>query len=233
MAGAWFRGPNWSIVGTGDYTGDNVDDILWYNSATRDVGAFEQNVGGSGTWLGLGSGGPNWSIEGTGDYTGDNVDDILWYNSVTRDVGAFEQNVGGSGTWLGLGSGGRIGPYSHKSERGGRSRPFRLAKARFECGLWASGLSGEAVGGWLGCPGAGHQLFEREAGQRLTSLVSWLANRLMDRRRSICKFMPPAELCRTGSFSPGFVVTGTWSTRHSSCAPLSTAEDRMMVAEGT
>lgn len=35
----------------------------------------------------------------------------------------------------------------------------------------------------------------------------------------ILAFMPPAELCRVGSFSPDFSLTGVWSVRHSSfCA---------------
>lgn len=43
--------------------------------------------------------------------------------------------------------------------------------------------------------------------------------RLAGRCRSSWRFMPPAELCRVGSFSPDFSLTGVWSVRHSSfCA---------------
>jgi hypothetical protein len=76
--------PNsWRIEGTGDFNGDDRDDLVW----RRDDGAFT-------TWLAQPNGGfvsndanswalisNNWQIVETGDYNGDGRDDILWRNS--------------------------------------------------------------------------------------------------------------------------------------------------------
>jgi len=76
--------PNsWVIEGTGDFNGDDRDDLVW----RRDDGAFT-------TWLAQPNGGfvsndsnswalisTNWQIVETGDYNGDGRDDILWRNS--------------------------------------------------------------------------------------------------------------------------------------------------------
>ena len=76
--------PNsWRIAGTGDFNGDDRDDLVWL----RADGAFT-------TWLAKPNGGfvsndanswaiiPNsWQIVETGDYNGDGRDDILWRNS--------------------------------------------------------------------------------------------------------------------------------------------------------
>ena len=87
----------WTVVGTGDFNGDNRDDIIW----RRDDGAFTE-------WLGQADGGfvsndihawqiisTNWRVITTGDYNGDNRDDVLW----RRDDGAVTN-------WLGQADGG-------------------------------------------------------------------------------------------------------------------------------
>ena len=71
---------NWHVVGTGDFNGDNRDDILWRSDS-----------GQLSNWLGTGQ----WRLRrqrrqclhhradqldvvAVGDYNGDNRDDILW-----------------------------------------------------------------------------------------------------------------------------------------------------------
>jgi Ca2+-binding RTX toxin-like protein len=89
----------WQVAGTGDFNGDNRDDVLW----RREDGAFTE-------WLGQANGGftsndanawnsvpTNWHIVGIGDFNDDNRDDVIW----RRDDGAFTN-------WLGQASGGFV-----------------------------------------------------------------------------------------------------------------------------
>src|SRR5829696_1524808 len=89
----------WQVVGTGDFNGDNRDDVAW----RRDDGAFT-------VWLGQANGGfvtndanawaavpTSWQVAATGDYNGDGRDDIAWRNS----NGTFTN-------WLGQANGGFI-----------------------------------------------------------------------------------------------------------------------------
>jgi hypothetical protein len=98
---------NWQIAGTGDFNGDNVDDILWRS----DDGALSN-------WLGTDNGGftvndinafnqvpTNWHVAGTGDFNGDDIDDILWRsddgqlsNWLGTKTGGFTNNDGNAFT---------------------------------------------------------------------------------------------------------------------------------------
>ena len=65
-------GPSWHAVGTGDFNGDGLSDILWQNSS-GEVVIWEMNgtnVIGSGS---LGNPGPSWHAIGTGDFNGDGL----------------------------------------------------------------------------------------------------------------------------------------------------------------
>lgn len=87
----WFAAVGgWSIVGSGDFNGDGIDDILWRATDGR-----------LGNWLGKRDGSftineasivwvpTDWHISGTGDFNGDGRSDILW----TSDGGQI-------GNWL-------------------------------------------------------------------------------------------------------------------------------------
>ena len=90
----------WHTVGTGDFNGDGIDDIIW----RRDDGAFTE-------WLGQSNGdfvsndanafhtdiGLDWRVIGTGDFNGDGYSDVIW----RRDDGAFTE-------WLGQSNGGFV-----------------------------------------------------------------------------------------------------------------------------
>jgi hypothetical protein len=79
---------DWQIVGTGNFNGDEngTDDILWYNTATHEVGLYVMDTG-TPTWQEIGSApSEDWQIVGTGDFNGDGTDDILWRDTVTQDV---------------------------------------------------------------------------------------------------------------------------------------------------
>ncbi len=77
----------WSIIGTGDFDGDGMSDIVW-----RDT------LGNTSIWLmngaavasagGLGNVPTTWSIVLTGDYDGDGKSDLLW-----RDTGGNTRDL--------------------------------------------------------------------------------------------------------------------------------------------
>ena len=72
----------WTAKGTGDFDGDGVDDVLWWNTKTREVSL----------WLMRGLAMPKtrailaeapssgWQPWGVGGFDGDGRADILWYD---------------------------------------------------------------------------------------------------------------------------------------------------------
>ena len=100
-AGTDLAGPNWHIVGTGDFNGDGFDDLLWRNDdgGVTDWlgsanGAFQPNWGILHTTVGT-----DWQVANVGDYNGDGRADILWRSSdgrltdwVGTSTGAFVDN---------------------------------------------------------------------------------------------------------------------------------------------
>jgi hypothetical protein len=73
----------WTVGGTGDFNGDGMGDILWYNTSTGQAVIWfisGKSVIGGGS---PGSAPPPWTIAGTGDFNGDGMRDILWYNTST------------------------------------------------------------------------------------------------------------------------------------------------------
>jgi hypothetical protein len=68
----------WSVVGTGDFNGDGMWDILWKDSASGNYAIWLMNGLAVGPTGGLGNPGGNWQVIDTGDYDGDGRSDILW-----------------------------------------------------------------------------------------------------------------------------------------------------------
>ena len=76
-------GPDWKVVGTGDFNGDGHSDILWQN-ADGQASIWEMNgtnqIPGGSQLVGPNPG-PSWKVVGTGDFNGDGHSDILWQNA--------------------------------------------------------------------------------------------------------------------------------------------------------
>ena len=82
--------PGWHVVGTGDFGGNGLQDLVWQNDTTRQVtvnyyggagGAVYQN------WAYLNSAGvPGWSVVGVADMNGDGTPDLIWQNDTTKQV---------------------------------------------------------------------------------------------------------------------------------------------------
>ncbi|MEI6208009.1 MAG: FG-GAP-like repeat-containing protein [Desulfuromonadales bacterium] len=94
--------PAWSIVGRGDFDGDGIRDLVWWNSSTGQV--YVMLMAGPVT---VKSGAvvytePNtsWRIVATGDINGDAKSDLIWWNNITGQVYVMLLNgtaVAGSG----------------------------------------------------------------------------------------------------------------------------------------
>ena len=92
-------------MGAGDFKGGSIDDILWRNSATGDVGIFEMH-GGVPTWRGVGTTGLSWDIYGTGDFNADGTTDVLIgtvSNGVTY-LGYWQMNNSAIASYSGIGA---------------------------------------------------------------------------------------------------------------------------------
>ena len=95
-------GPNWKVVGTGDFDDDGHSDILWQNAdgqaAIWEMNGTKQIAGGS--QLVGPNPGPNWKVVGTGDFNDDGHSDILWQNADGQaaiwEMNGTNQIAGGS-----------------------------------------------------------------------------------------------------------------------------------------
>ncbi len=89
-----FVATSWHVAGTGDFNGDNKDDILWRNDSGHvtnwlgtSTGAFTMNSANMSQFVAT-----DWHIVGTGDFDGDGKDDVLWRN----DAGLLTDVLGTS-----------------------------------------------------------------------------------------------------------------------------------------
>jgi hypothetical protein len=78
---------SWSVVGMGDFNGDNYSDLIWRNAVTGELAEWQLHSSDIVGSADLNSGGvairpdASWSIAGVGDFNGDGDADLLWLNS--------------------------------------------------------------------------------------------------------------------------------------------------------
>jgi hypothetical protein len=69
----------WNVVGTGDFSGNDTDDVLLQNGGTVADWIMQNGQYETGNFLGMAAG---WTV-GIGDFTGNHTDDILLENGDT------------------------------------------------------------------------------------------------------------------------------------------------------
>jgi hypothetical protein len=79
---------NWSVLGTADFDGDGMADILRRDNL-RNTSIWFMDGTTVGSTGGVGNIPTTWSVVGTGDFNGDGMSDIVW-----RDAG------GDAAIWL-------------------------------------------------------------------------------------------------------------------------------------
>ena len=95
--------PQWTLVATGDFTGNGITDFLWENNSTGQTDEWLSSANGgigSSVWLPSVQG---WTLVATGDFTGNGITDFLWENNSTSqtDEWLMSANGGiGSSVWL-------------------------------------------------------------------------------------------------------------------------------------
>ncbi len=73
--------------GTSDVNGDGMDDILWQDASTTEVGAWLLPTK-SWFWISPGNNGA-WKVVGLADVDGDGRSDMVWQDATTTEVGAW------------------------------------------------------------------------------------------------------------------------------------------------
>ena len=100
----------YTVVGTGDFNGDGVTDVLMRNNTIGgDTGFYQMNSDGSlQGWHTIGSSSTDYSVVGAGDFNGDGITDVLFRNNALGgDTGFYQVSSDGSGAlqgWRSVGS---------------------------------------------------------------------------------------------------------------------------------
>jgi hypothetical protein len=97
----------YTVAGTGDWTGNGTDGILWYNASNGDTDEWQLSGGNWAASVDLGghpangTDGASYQIAGVGDFFDNGRDDVLW-TSVNSDgtVATDIWELGSAGQWI-------------------------------------------------------------------------------------------------------------------------------------
>ena len=96
FVGATTQSSAWKVIMSGDINGDGNSDIIWQNTATGGVYAWE--MGGNGFsiigagFLGATTQDATWKVVAMGDINGDGNSDVIWQNTSSGGVYAWTMN---------------------------------------------------------------------------------------------------------------------------------------------
>lgn len=86
------KDPNWQIVDLGDLNGDSVDDLVWVNYVSAELGVWFMNSSGNITstqWIDADNNpangrtfDTNWRVQAVADMNNDGRDDLIWKHNV-------------------------------------------------------------------------------------------------------------------------------------------------------
>jgi subtilisin-like proprotein convertase family protein len=82
----WIDRPGGGADLLGDFTGDGMGDVAWYNPATGAIDLWQLN---DGRWAGsidVGAHPAGWRPVASDDFNGDGATDIAWYNAATGNI---------------------------------------------------------------------------------------------------------------------------------------------------
>jgi VCBS repeat-containing protein len=88
----------WLPGGIGDFNGDAVSDLAWFNATTGNVDIWKLS---NGHWAGssdVGNHPMGYRPAGFGDFNADGTSDVLWFNATTRDAEVWKI---ANGQWAG------------------------------------------------------------------------------------------------------------------------------------
>jgi FG-GAP-like repeat len=96
----------WHVVGTGDFDGNGVPDLVWQNQTTGQVNVNYYGGSGGDTLIGWaalnsGAGTAGWSVVAVVDMNGDGIPDLIWQNSSTGQVNVNYYGGPGGATMTG------------------------------------------------------------------------------------------------------------------------------------
>ncbi len=87
-------GASYQIAGTGDFSGNGIDDVLWTSpNSDGSIATDIWELGSSGQWQASVSPGGHpagYDVVGVGDFTGNGTSDILWQNPTTGDIDEWQ-----------------------------------------------------------------------------------------------------------------------------------------------
>ena len=84
----------WKIIGTGDFNGDGIGDLIYENTSTGELRDWILSNAGVASNIVLGSIPSGWTLVGTGDFNGDGISDVLWRNTTTSDLRIWTMKAG-------------------------------------------------------------------------------------------------------------------------------------------